>query len=81
MSQGQDSGRNKKRCASSMRFWPLVVGLLLLQADAVLGAQAGGGPAQTRSFTGGQIFGAVLAIIQVALGLQIILNSLQKLWV
>ncbi|MGE5295290.1 MAG: MarC family protein [Solirubrobacterales bacterium] len=28
-----------------------------------------------------QILGAVLAIIQVALGLQIILNSLQKLWV
>jgi multiple antibiotic resistance protein len=28
-----------------------------------------------------QIFGAVLGIIQVALGLQIILNSLQKLWV
>jgi small neutral amino acid transporter SnatA (MarC family) len=28
-----------------------------------------------------QILGAVLGIIQVALGLQIILNSLQRLWV
>jgi multiple antibiotic resistance protein len=33
-----------------------VVGLILLQADAVFGAQAGGGPVQMRSFSAGQIF-------------------------
>ena len=56
MAQRQNSLRNKRRCASSRRLWPLVVGLLLLQAGAASGAQAGGGPVQMRSLSAGQIF-------------------------
>lgn len=37
-------------------MWPLALGLLLLQAEAVSGAQAGGDPGQMRSLSGGQIF-------------------------
>jgi multiple antibiotic resistance protein len=55
----------------------LLLGIMLLDLVAMLLAR------HLLHFPGVflQILGAVLAIIQVALGLQIILNSLQKLWV
>jgi len=46
----------KRGYASFSSLWPLVVGLILLQADAVSGAQAGGGPEPMRSLSAGQIF-------------------------
>lgn len=56
MAQIQNPLRKKRGDASFRSLWPLVVGLILLQADAVSGAPAGGGPEQVRSFSAGQIF-------------------------
>ncbi len=56
MAQRQNSLPSRRPCASSRRLWPLVVGLLLLQADAVFGTQAGGGPEPMKPFSAGQMF-------------------------
>ncbi len=56
MAQRQNSLRGRRRWAFSRRLWPLVVGLLLLQADAVFGTQVGGGPEPMKPFSAGQMF-------------------------
>lgn len=42
--------------ASAGSIWPVIAGLILLQAGAASGAQAGSGPAPMKSFSAGQIF-------------------------
>jgi hypothetical protein len=101
MIQTQDSCRKNRGRAFPKNRWPLLAGLILLQAGAAWGGQAADGQAPMRSFSAGEVLtflflmlgpfkiigpfarmtrGAVLGIIQVALGRQIILNSLQRLW-
>ena len=56
MAPMQNSLPKKRGGASARSIWPVVAGLILLQAGAVSGAQAGGGPEPMRSFSAGQIF-------------------------
>ena len=56
MAQTQNSLRKKGGYAFPTSVWPIMAGLLLLQAEAVFGAEASDGPAQMRSLSAGQIF-------------------------
>ncbi len=56
MTGTRDSFCEPRGCLSSGRLGPLAMGLILLQAEAAWGAQAGGGPAPMRSLSVGQIF-------------------------
>ena len=56
MMETRDSHGKPRTCISAGRIWPLAAGLILLQTDAVWGVQTGGGPAQMRALSAGQIF-------------------------
>jgi multiple antibiotic resistance protein len=52
----QNSPRHKRGYASSGSICPVIAGLILLQASAVSGAQAAGGPEPLKPLSPGQIF-------------------------
>ncbi len=56
MAPTQNSLRKKGGYAFPTSVWPVMVGLLLLQAEAVWGAEGGEGPAPMRPLSAGQIF-------------------------
>jgi multiple antibiotic resistance protein len=56
MMHSQDSGRANRQHAFFRTIWPLVVGLLLLQAGTAWGAQAPSGPVPMKPLAAGQIF-------------------------
>jgi multiple antibiotic resistance protein len=56
MTPTRDSLRKKGGYGFPPSVWLITAGLLLLPAEAVWGAQAGGGPAPMKSLSAGQIF-------------------------